>query len=516
MNKEKKEYLDNFEIKLRLFVKSYKRLFEKSQVVPHVGVDIDTTHLQNRGSHSEMVAIIAKQIATNINKEYGCEVIELEVVNLVSLLHDIGHPPFGHVVEKSLDEILSSLYKENKIDIPLRFEGNNNNITILEKEFGQEIENNKYLKEILVGTIKYPENLENGVKKGLYKEYYEKYFPILKEIKEKEIEKIQKKVDGYNPVLNTNGDYRTLASVIMEYSDDISYLSHDYLDLYYLSFNDPNNKREELRKKVKDGFRNKEKDTSFDYLFLGEEKFLKEITDLLDVNEIEYNKKELKEVVYNLFCNENNVVSKSKEEFLENMFNFLKKNKVKVKNQSVVIELKSIVENAYDKGCLNVSYGSYFNEKELSENVFVFMNSAIKNLSLTKEGKVIEEKEEFSIIFDQLRKIEKEVYYINSNVERLEKKIGFRLKEVFGYIIEEIVLKNNKAMIESYVLSGRYLDKIKNSKNKEEKLDFLIKFIAEKTDEWFFDSSKKLIETKSFQEYIKIKANEPKKINRNI
>lgn len=73
---------------------AFRRLEYKTQVfVNHVG-----DHYRNRLTHSLEVAHVAKTIARKLR-------INEDLTETVALSHDLGHPPFGHAGEESLNRV---------------------------------------------------------------------------------------------------------------------------------------------------------------------------------------------------------------------------------------------------------------------------------------------------------------------------------------------------------------------------------------------------------------------------
>ena len=227
--------------------KAFRRLKGKTQVKPTVGQHI---HATERLTHSLEVGVNARIILAHIQNKFDNKLpISPIRLNNISMLHDIGHPPMGHLFEK----ITNNLFKKQNI----YFEGNANNLKIIEKE-----KLNISLKTI-VALIKYPVEINDYQHKGLYNSQFKKYMPILiEEIKKQYIEMNMKNIhsiqgDNFLKLLNEinlkeftneedllkyykqiikNTNMRLLETIIMEEADDITYLTHDLKDyMLYVS-----------------------------------------------------------------------------------------------------------------------------------------------------------------------------------------------------------------------------------------------------------------------------------------
>ena len=111
---------------------SFRRLKHKTQVF----VNTDGDHYRTRITHSIEVAQIARSIAKYLN-------LNEDLVETLSLAHDLGHTPFGHAGEDSLNECMADyggfdhnlqtlriiMFLENKY---LKFNGLNLSIETLE------------------------------------------------------------------------------------------------------------------------------------------------------------------------------------------------------------------------------------------------------------------------------------------------------------------------------------------------------------------------------------------------
>jgi dGTPase len=72
--------------------RAFRRLEAKTQVFTRRYSD----HFRNRLTHTIEVAQIARTIASQLK-------LNVDLVEALALVHDVGHPPFGHAGEKALD-----------------------------------------------------------------------------------------------------------------------------------------------------------------------------------------------------------------------------------------------------------------------------------------------------------------------------------------------------------------------------------------------------------------------------
>ncbi|MFD8495315.1 deoxyguanosinetriphosphate triphosphohydrolase family protein [Amycolatopsis sp. NPDC059657] len=99
----------------------FARLGGVTQVVSAGGSGL----LHNRLTHSIKVAQVARAIAERINGSPDADLaqklggLDPDVVEAASLAHDLGHPPFGHLGERTLDRIA-----RNRFGLADGFEGN--------------------------------------------------------------------------------------------------------------------------------------------------------------------------------------------------------------------------------------------------------------------------------------------------------------------------------------------------------------------------------------------------------
>lgn len=196
-----------------LYSSYFRRLALITQVVsPDEGYDF-----HNRLTHVLKVAQIGRRLAEKLVSSYDSETInsagglDPEVVEAACLAHDLGHPPFGHVAEKILDD------KAHSAGGLGGFEGNAQSFRVVTKL------ERKY--------IDYPGlNLTRGTLAAILK------YPWLRGETGKEREKwgayASEKSDFSFARLGASARKKTLEADLMDWADDIAYSVHDMEDFY--------------------------------------------------------------------------------------------------------------------------------------------------------------------------------------------------------------------------------------------------------------------------------------------
>ncbi len=80
-----------------IHARAFRRLAGKTQVFTHR----DSDHFRSRLTHTIEVTQIARTAAAALD-------LNEELVETLALVHDIGHPPFGHAGEQALDRQLQA------------------------------------------------------------------------------------------------------------------------------------------------------------------------------------------------------------------------------------------------------------------------------------------------------------------------------------------------------------------------------------------------------------------------
>ena len=84
-----------------LHAKAFRRLAGKTQVFTRLPGEQAGDHFRSRLTHTLEVAQIARTLAQALG-------LNTDLTEALALVHDIGHPPFGHAGEKALDNALQA------------------------------------------------------------------------------------------------------------------------------------------------------------------------------------------------------------------------------------------------------------------------------------------------------------------------------------------------------------------------------------------------------------------------
>ena len=203
-----------------LYTSALRRLGHVTQVVsPTEGIVF-----HNRLTHTHEVAQIGRRIAERLTadeeglrKAQRLGGIDPDVVETAALVHDLGHPPYGHAVEQELNYLVSV-----KHGVHDGYEGNAQSFRIVTKLAmrHRRFPGLNLTRASLNASLKYPwfrakknEDERKHKKWGAY------------ETEEKEFEWARQIHRGHS-------DNRCAEAEIMDWSDDVAYAVHDADDFY--------------------------------------------------------------------------------------------------------------------------------------------------------------------------------------------------------------------------------------------------------------------------------------------
>ena len=205
-----------------LYSSAFSRLNGVTQVVAS-----DEGHpFHNRLTHSLKVAQIARRIAERLFVEQPFESLEAHVdpgaCEAAALAHDLGHPPFGHIAEKCLDDLVREESNGGVVaGDPDGFEGNEQSFRIVVQlsQRRNDFDGLNLTRASLDAILKYPW-LRSGpneratfAKFGAYRSE-ESTFNWVRELHP---------AGNRHPCAN---------AAIMNWSDDVAYAVHDVEDFF--------------------------------------------------------------------------------------------------------------------------------------------------------------------------------------------------------------------------------------------------------------------------------------------
>jgi dGTPase len=207
---------------------AFRRLQNKTQLFPSQESDF----FRNRMTHSLEVAQIAKTIAFKLLLDVPGLDIEPDVCEIAGLVHDLGHPPFGHNGEDALNSCMRTHGG---------FEGNAQTLRIIAR-LEKKTADPRYHKEFrdeqryglnltartIASVLKYDTLIpgdydDDAVKKG----YYASEGDVAYNVKNILVG------DMYH------GKFKTIECQIMDLADDIAYSTYDLEDAFRAGFLSP-------------------------------------------------------------------------------------------------------------------------------------------------------------------------------------------------------------------------------------------------------------------------------------
>jgi dGTPase len=200
-----------------LYSTAFQRLAGITQVVP-----TGTGHVvHSRLTHSLKVAQVARRLAQRLVEKHPELAVELDAdrVEASALVHDLGHPPFGHIAETVLDRFACERDTDG-------FEGNAQSfrlVTRLAKRWPPTVKDGK--------RDEWGLNLTRGTLDGMLK------YPWLRdahdEIKKEKWGAYSTDSEAFEWVRqDSSPDKRCLAAAVMDWADDLTYAVHDMEDFF--------------------------------------------------------------------------------------------------------------------------------------------------------------------------------------------------------------------------------------------------------------------------------------------
>ena len=216
-----------------LYSSAWRRLKGVTQVSP-VTDGLSRNH--DRLMHSLKVAQVGRRLAEHLIFAKGKELSSLvkpEVIEVAGMVHDLGHPPFGHVAEKEFQTILGDEHYRWKL--AESFEGNAQTFRVVTRlsqkstsEGGQTTHGMNLTFETLAACTKYPwgyQDAESVLGQEEYSrrsDYYDRkwgYYSTEKPVWD----------DVWEHVIR-GGPFRSANAALMDLADDITYAVHDVQD----------------------------------------------------------------------------------------------------------------------------------------------------------------------------------------------------------------------------------------------------------------------------------------------
>lgn len=211
---------------------AFRRLQGKTQVFGIGQADFYRTRL----THSVEVAQIARAIAQNLLFENPAlqRCLAPELADAAALAHDLGHPPFGHAGEQTLDACMLEVSRRCRLTGKkvLRFEGNAQTFHIL---VAAEPKSPLYpglnlTRATLAGVLKYP--YEQDIKNDKF--IFSSDLPAAKWALQKGASILKRQSRR-----KTRQQKTSIACQIIDWADDCAYSVHDVEDALQAQFLHP-------------------------------------------------------------------------------------------------------------------------------------------------------------------------------------------------------------------------------------------------------------------------------------
>ncbi|WP_082105536.1 deoxyguanosinetriphosphate triphosphohydrolase family protein [Demequina subtropica] len=234
------EYRPEYRVDLERirFSPYFSRLSAVTQVISQSGAGLA---VHNRLTHSVKVTAVARSIAVSLNGDWGergalvrdlggCDPV---VVQAAAAAHDLGHPPFGHLGEQTLDRLA-----RERFGLEEGFEGNAQTFRILTRldEYDRAGSGLNLTRAVRAAVLKYPWTREQG-------EGWSGGADTPRGLSPRRPGEGARKFSAYTLDLDDMLDARhaypeiarrqqTVECSVMDIADDIAYSLHDLDDFY--------------------------------------------------------------------------------------------------------------------------------------------------------------------------------------------------------------------------------------------------------------------------------------------
>ena len=350
-----------------LYSRAFRRLSGKTQVFTSTSDD----HIRTRLTHTLEVS----QIARTISKELG---LNEDLTEAIALGHDLGHTPFGHVGERTLNEIMNGCYKIKDFNIDIDednkgFKHNYQSSRVVDK---LEAEPLNLTKETIWGIVYHSSTKNKECKKGNFvdcKFKHEKrgeckeklYFNFYKDIEEK---------------LNSKKSW-SMEGLVVAIADEIAQRHHDIEDAINFGILS----KEEICEKLSIIFEKALKESRYQQ----QKELLDDAKNLLNKDEEVLKVGQSKNKKY-IFMNKlskfivdfltTDVINKSKENLIEIKEKLnIDSNETFIKSKEKIFEHKDILDNSKKEDFIEKLITFSDNVKKGDEELHEFLKNKILN-----------------------------------------------------------------------------------------------------------------------------------------
>lgn len=280
-----------------LYSRAFRRLGGKTQVFLSVKDD----HVRNRLTHTLEVSQIAQTVSKALQ-------LNVELTEAIALGHDLGHTPFGHVGERTLNHIMNGCYKIFDFNI---------NINDTQKGFKHNLQGFRVATELEEVTLNLTKETLWGIinhSKLKYKSCKNENNSITCSLKHNSYKngedcnskpKYNLKLDFYNKYINDleQNKYWTIEGLVVAMADEIAQRHHDIEDAIEFKILSIKELAKEVESRFKDVFQEEHKELledieeNYDNKYKSLNLFSKLIVDFLTTNLIENTKTNLSKLI---------------------------------------------------------------------------------------------------------------------------------------------------------------------------------------------------------------------------